>query len=260
MSEARKSPIKGRPLREAGQSVGEEAKRLYERDLEEPAMMAAALLGWGAIEVLGWYVNWPRQPALGVLAVAGAIGYLAWKVFRTRPRLRDLRLALDGERAVGQFLDSLRSTGYKVVHDVPGDGFNVDHVIVGPTGVFTIETKTWSVPEKGIPKIVFDGQRVRTASFTPDRDPVAQAKAQASWLKGLLQESTAVRFPVHPVVLFPGWYVKQGRGMAKEIWVLNPRALPSFLAQAPILLSAEQISMAGFHLSRYVRSYRSANS
>ena len=32
--------------------------------------------------------------------------------------------------------------GFAVFHDVPGDkAFNVDHVVIGPQGVFAVETK-----------------------------------------------------------------------------------------------------------------------
>lgn len=38
---------------------------------------------------------------------------------------------MEGERAVGQFLEQLREQGFHVFHDVVGTGFNVDHVLVG---------------------------------------------------------------------------------------------------------------------------------
>ena len=75
-------------------------------------------------------------------------------------------------------------------HDVVGAGFNVDHVLIGPAGIFTVETKTWSKPLKGSPEIVYDGQTIRVGQHSPDRDPIAQAKAQAGWLRTLLLEST----------------------------------------------------------------------
>jgi hypothetical protein len=46
-----------------------------------------------------------------------------------------------------------------------GEGFNVDHVIIGPAGAFTIETKTWSKPKRGSPTISFDGETLRAAGY-----------------------------------------------------------------------------------------------
>lgn len=60
-------------------------------------------------------------------------------------------------------------------HDVVGDGFNVDHILIGPAGVFTVETKTHSKP-KGNSQIVFDGETIRIDGFEPDRDPGCRLK------------------------------------------------------------------------------------
>jgi hypothetical protein len=57
---------------------------------------------------------------------------------RTVPHLRSLRLAAEDEKAVGQFLEGLRERGYRVFHDVVGDGFNVDHVRIGPARSFDV--------------------------------------------------------------------------------------------------------------------------
>jgi len=53
----------------------------------------------------------------------------------------------DGERVVGAILDQLRQEGWAVFHDVRWPGrprANLDHVIVGPPGVFVIDAKNWS--------------------------------------------------------------------------------------------------------------------
>lgn len=84
-------------------------------------------------------------------------------------------------------------------------------------------------------KVIFDGERILVDGFEPDRNPVIQAKAQATWLREVLAESTGRKFPVRPVVLFPGWFVEQGKGTTREIWVLTLKALPSFLAREPAL-------------------------
>jgi len=54
-------------------------------------------------------------------------------------------------------------------------------------------------------------------------------------------------------VLFPGWYVEQGEGTLREIWVLNPKALPAFLSNSKQVLAPEEVKLGSFHLSRYVR-------
>jgi len=53
------------------------------------------------------------------------------------PWLRGAR----GEEAVAQVLAHLEQVGYQALHDIETGHGNIDHVVVGPTGVFAIETK-----------------------------------------------------------------------------------------------------------------------
>lgn len=61
-------------------------------------------------------------------------------------RIQDMRLGPDGELATAEELNQLMHYGYYVFHDFPGDHFNIDHVVIGPAGVFAVETKTRSKP------------------------------------------------------------------------------------------------------------------
>jgi hypothetical protein len=72
-------------------------------------------------------------------------------------------------------------------------------------------------------------------------------------VKQLLNESTGKVFSVRPVVVFPGWYIETTSGSLREVWVLEPKALPAFLGNAAKLLSSEDVNLAAYHLSRYVR-------
>jgi hypothetical protein len=47
-----------------------------------------------------------------------------------------------GEELVGQVLDGLRDSGWFALHDVNSGHGNIDHVLVGPAGIFAVETKS----------------------------------------------------------------------------------------------------------------------
>lgn len=111
------------------------------------------------------------------------------------------------------------------------------------------------MPARGKPVIRFDGELLTAAGWKPDRDPVIQSKAQAAWLRDVLIESTGRPFRVRPMVLFPGWFIEQSPGSKREIWVLNPKAVPSFLEAEQDTLTPEDVKLASFHLSRFVRSH-----
>ena len=67
-------------------------------------------------------------------------------------------------------------------------------------------------------------------------------------------ESTGKEFVARPVIVFPGWFVENVTRKFNGVWVLEPKALPSFLKQEAVRLTSEEIKLASFHLSRFIRS------
>lgn len=254
MAAETRSPLKDKPLRLPGQSVQEEREDLLENAIGQPLTLALFLIVIAGLEWWRFYTNMKPSPVLFTGGAVLVAAYAGFRVRRALPKLRSLRQAVLGERAVGQFLERLREQGFNVFHDVVGKGFNVDHVLIGPPGVFTIETKTWSKPTNTRAEVVFDGDRLKIGSLEPDRDPIIQAKAQAGWLRSLLAESTGRTFDVRPAIVFPGWFIANSAGSFKEVWVLEPKALPAFLSNEPVRLSSDDVNLASFHLSRFIRS------
>jgi Nuclease-related domain len=78
--------------------------------------------------------------------------------------------------------------------------------VIGPGGVFAIETKTRSIPT-GRHEVRFDGKHIWVDGYVPDRDPVAQVHACAASLRRILKEYSGLDVEPHPVILFPGRYV-----------------------------------------------------
>jgi hypothetical protein len=83
-----------------------------------------------------------------------------------------------------------------VFHDIVGDGFNIDHVICAPSGIYTIECKTISKPVIGEAINKYDGKSIFIDGVKFDRDPLVQAKAQAEWLNSILSESAGKMLPM----------------------------------------------------------------
>jgi hypothetical protein len=249
----KRSPLKDRPLRNPGESLDERIRNLVLDYATGPVMLAAVMLFMTTVEWWKYYYSLPPKPLLYTTITAPMFVYATWRFFRVRSELKNYRLGRDGEKAVGQYLEKLREQGYRVFHDVVADGFNVDHVLIGPAGIFTVETKTHSKPS-GNARVVFDGQAIRIDGCQPDRDPIVQAKAQASWLRELLGESTGRKFEVGSVIVYPGWFVENTGPIQKSMWVLNPKGLPTFLDHEPARLSLEDVSLASFHLGRFIRA------
>lgn len=251
----KKDPIKDcdEPLRYPGQSVDEMMDN-YEWDRIGPllAVTAAAIVAVPAAWCF-WFFPAKLNPVHITIASAGVVSVCIWLIRRRNRVLRSMRLGSRGEKVVGQMLEELRTKGYSVFHDIPGDGFNVDHVLIGSGGVFAIETKTLRKPAKGNPEISCDGNQIIVPGVRLDRDPLVQAKASADHIRDIIQRATSSRVQVRPVVVFWGWWVKR-TPPAVEAWVLSAKALPAFIANEPQRLTPDDVRRVSEALAMHVRN------
>jgi hypothetical protein len=247
-----RSPLKAKPLRVPGESLDEEIDRWQTDHVFDYLFAAGSIFLLAGMEWFGYLTNSPRRPILFSVLAVSAIGAAAWRLLIVRRKLRQLRLGRDGERVVGQFLERLREGGSQVFHDIPGNGFNLDHVVISAHGLYAIETKTWRKPW---PKatINVEGDTLRVAGRMPDCNPIEQVTRAARWLECELEKSTGKRFAIRGVVVFPGWFIDQ-RSPRGSVWVLEPKALPGFIEKEPATISAADVALASYHLSRYVRT------
>jgi len=252
-----RSPFKEKRLRGPGETL--------ERQLEEyfvgpiffliavPILMVAMAL----VEWWRWYSLSPPSPWVMSIVAALAVVVCGLKLRPALKRAKNISLGLEGEKSVGQFLETLRADGALVVHDIPGEGFNVDHVLIHATGVYVIETKALSKPDRGRCEIVFDGERILKNGLEPDRNPISQVSAAGRWVRDLLKNSTGREFPVRPVVLVPGWFTQRtGKGKASHIWVLNLPGFKAFLDYESEKLAVEDMHLCQDRLSVHVRNAR----
>jgi hypothetical protein len=104
-----------------------------------PLVAAAGALA----QVLAAQAGLPRAGLVGVATAA----LVAWRVrFRTSEQARTWQRGVHGERHTARLLDRLTRDGYVVFHDlaVPDSPANVDHLVIGPSGVFVIDSKQWT--------------------------------------------------------------------------------------------------------------------
>lgn len=247
-----RSPIETKPLRLPGDTLRE---GITDKLLYVFACLAIVVFTLSMIltEWMRWLKPAPPQP-LGTTIIAGLAGLVV--LWRARVAWREylqMRRGLEGEVAVGELLDEMRIDGFHVLHDVPGPNWNIDHVLVGPQGVFAIETKTVG-KGPGKHRVVYDGKEIVVAGRKPERDPLEQAAAAERWLRDFMKSRLSLRVGVQGVVLYPGWWIQNEPG-TKSIWVLNPKGLAPLVKSRPEVLCRSEIERICASLRDYVRVY-----
>lgn len=213
--------------------------------------------------IISLYYFSEQEPQTHVIVVtivfaAAFVAYFFVRLFRLISKRRRYRLGYDGEVAVGQVLNLLMLDGYHVYHDLLADQFNIDHVVVGPAGVFAVETKARSKPiSKNRRKdaiVEYDGRTLRFPTKVETK-PLEQAKRQAEWLSKWL--SSAIGDPVAavPVLALPGWYVK--RTSPNGFSVINPKQMKSVLKHhRGNALEDKQVSRIVHQLDQHCRDVK----
>ncbi len=167
----------------------------------------------------------------GLLLVTGIVWFtIAWR--RTTRDMHTYGLGHRGERAVATLLAELGKNGYTLINDIEAKGAsaNIDHVLIGPPGIFVIETKTLTKPatlKPGERPVITtkDGKLLRHG-FPMDRDPIAQVRACANQLRRMLSPlPDASNIPIHMVVAFPGWWVDASAKNVNGVHVINPKQI-----------------------------------
>lgn len=221
--------------------------------------LIAALLAGALVNAL-----FPQQ-TMAILTGAGVafllfFGVGCYWMIRFLKIRRNLKLGYLAERAVGEHLDELRSSGFRIFHDVPAKGarksFNLDHVVVGATGVFLIETKA---RRKGVVRpgfkdheVISDGQKL-VWPWGEDVKSIEQAQNEAVWLAEWLKTMTGLTINVRPILALPGWFVDR-RGVG-GVAVLNQKNLVGYISK-PLqfaALTAESVDLISRQLDSRCR-------
>ncbi len=170
-----------------------------------------------------------------------SIAYRSWRILELVKEQRKLRADMRAERLVADQLQTAAGGGFHVFHDavVPGPQkqYHIDHLVVGPTGVYAIETRTHektAEPDKQTTeKVAFNGVALQWPAGHVDAESPREATAHAERVQTYLHERLGVAVPVQPVLALPGWQV-EGAGYG-ALAVVNPKQFPSLLFGRPVL-------------------------
>jgi hypothetical protein len=252
-AQARRSPLKDRKVGHLpGQQLLSRISHHDEEVLTSLNLMLVALpimfMAWATTRIDWDQVRWGSAEWLFVLGATlmftwGARGYV--RHHRERSQSRDGWVA---EQVTGIQLNRLVSTDCLVLHDLPADGFNIDHVVIAPRGVYAVETKSFRKPRNATERnddpshrVTYDGSALRFPDFVT-KHPIEQASRQAEWLRRLLRSENGLDVPVIPAVSLPGWFIERtDSGKRAEVIVFTPMGRGAeFMAWQPERIPIDQ--------------------
>jgi hypothetical protein len=193
----------------------------------------AVILGVGAA---GGVFGSLLAPRLGLVLGGLAATVAGWGLrFRPSPDAVAWRRGAAGERRTARLLAALERHGWAVLHDlaVPGSRANIDHLVIGPGGVFVVDSKQY----RG--RLQLDPSGRLWHGRSPLAPTLRAVSFEADQAAQVLPDPGVV---VVPIVAVHGAQVPWGKVLMEGIPVVPAKRLPSMLRQLPAVLGPERVA------------------
>jgi hypothetical protein len=220
--------------------AGESARREYDRRLQRHKILVRRTLPILAIALV---VLVPVAIAVGERFLPGTgiwwgvvVGLgLVKELWPSRAHVDAWATGAVGEEKVGRGLEKL-GPEFIVLHDrrIPGSKANIDHLVVGPTGVFIVETKNVAG------KVVVANGQLRVAGRR--REYGSQAWREAMAVQGVLAPKLAqFGLDVRPLLCFTKADLPWGSPQVDGVPLLYPREVVRAIQKSQASLSDSDV-------------------
>jgi hypothetical protein len=164
------------------------------RQLRNRALLALVVGIAVGLLVMDWRVG----VTAGVLAAIGEAVYRA----RSNSTVPAWRRASVAERRTEAQLRQLERRGYRTLHAraIPGTEAQIDHLVVGPTGVYAVDSEKW---DKRLPVRVQMGKKLFHGPFDK-KDRLAEARGEAAKASELISKAYGHHVSVVPSLAIYG--------------------------------------------------------
>ncbi len=196
------------------------------------------------------YPDWQLYLFLGALAAAAL--FVAYRLAVTVLAWQQLRFLRDANIAIGHQLQWISSDYGRVFHDVPVPSGVVDHVMLGPAGVYAVSVIARRTAKAGETRINGDEVQFRPTRTASD---VNEIETTISELAYELSKQVGHNIRVRSVIAVPGWDVSSQAG--SEHLLVNERNLPMLRGwkdQADYLMNEDVDALQSWLSARCTRS------
>lgn len=177
-------------------------------------------------------------PQWGALMLALSLVALVFALMKGMRRVESFFKGARGEERVAWMLRQLPDR-YHVFNDFIAGSAHVDHVVVGPAGVFAIETKNW----RG--QVTVEDDHILVDGQLPSRSPLSQVLREAALVKSTLAKAGWTG-PVTPILAFASDTFKAHMAEVHGAVVMNSCELTKSFSTERVLIPPSELDRLVF--------------
>lgn len=170
---------------------------------------------------------------LGATVLVASFVFIIWRLMMGLRHVERFYKGARGEERVSGILQSL-SDSYHIFNDFVVGRNHIDHVVVGPGGVFAVETKCWNG------KVTIEDGYVLLNGQLPDHSPIAQVVREAALVRRALVEK-GWNGLVTPVLAFASDSFVAHRANLNGTVIINSNELKSSFATDRVVIPPAEL-------------------
>lgn len=173
------------------------------------------------------------KPILGIIMLAVSLCAGCSFMIGGIKRIERHFVGARGEERVSNLLSNL-SDRYHVFNDFAAGPYHVDHVVVGPAGVFAIETKYWNG------RVTIEEGRILADGVKPSRPPLVQVQREAAAVKNELEKAGWCG-AVTPILVFASDSFVSRIAELNGVVVLNSSEIEKSFSTERIIIAQDEL-------------------
>ncbi|MEX5632080.1 nuclease-related domain-containing protein [Parafrankia sp. FMc2] len=175
-----------------------------------------------------------------VLAALAVLGVVAVRYYRVPPEIEAWRVDAEAERRTARSLDRLGRAGYTVLHDrqLADSAGNIDHLVIGPSGAWVIETDAHRGP-----------LRQNAAGVWAGKVPLRAMLGLVTWMGEEATSQLVTELPAgwqleaQPVVAFARTDVPNGLALVDGVLLLPLAGIADYILSAGVVLRPIDVAL-----------------